>query len=297
MLPYKDLFTHPDSALIVHLSSWAIFVSGFLEKGTSMSDQTDVLPSLGIFKIVEETFRTYFKNIWLFFLVAFVPMLLSAFGSNMQMRAILQNTTFDATDPTAIFGPGFYIAQLLVLILTVLLSAVLTTMAADTIRGQKTPLQIHISKAIRALPALIILGIVAYLVFAVGFVLLIVPGLVVLGMWSVTYPVILLEDAGFRALGRSATLTKEYRWPIIGGFLLMGIAMFILTLVQMALLGVSQFSADPSVALTTSPFQTIVSSVLTSISFGILCVFIVHVYIRLKEIKEGPDTSLADVFS
>jgi hypothetical protein len=51
----------------------------------------------------------------------------------------------------------------------------------------------------------------------IGFVLLVVPGLFLLTIWSVTAPVTVIEQPGIlRAFGRSRALVRGYGWPVFG---------------------------------------------------------------------------------
>src|SRR3954449_3676499 len=64
---------------------------------------------------------------------------------------------------------------------------------------------------------LIAVSILAGLGIGIGFVLLIVPGLILLTIWSVAAPVILIERPGVvRAFGRSRELVRGYGWPVFG---------------------------------------------------------------------------------
>src|SRR5688572_31694051 len=67
------------------------------------------------------------------------------------------------------------------------------------------------------LPALIVAGILAGLGIALGLVLLIVPGLFLLTIWSLIVPTIVLEgkSAG-ESFGRSRELVKGHGWQVFG---------------------------------------------------------------------------------
>src|SRR3954452_581231 len=61
------------------------------------------------------------------------------------------------------------------------------------------------------------LAIVAGIGIAIGFVLLIIPGLILLTIWAVAAPVMVIEHPGvFAALGRSRDLVRGYGWPVFG---------------------------------------------------------------------------------
>jgi hypothetical protein len=79
------------------------------------------------------------------------------------------------------------------------------------------------------LPALISAGLLAGLGIILGFVLLIVPGLILLTIWSMITPVIVLEgrSAG-ESFGRSREIVRGHGWKVFGlivvTFLLVAIA-------------------------------------------------------------------------
>ncbi len=76
-------------------------------------------------------------------------------------------------------------------------------------------------------------GILAGIGIAIGLIILIVPGLILLTIWSVIAPVIVVERSGaIDAFGRSRALVKGNGWQVFGVifvvFLISGIASFVL---------------------------------------------------------------------
>jgi hypothetical protein len=66
---------------------------------------------------------------------------------------------------------------------------------------------------------------------AIGFVLLIIPGLILLVMWSVVAPVTVLERPGiFAAFTRSRDLVRGNGWPVFGVIFVVGITVFVVAL-------------------------------------------------------------------
>jgi hypothetical protein len=60
-------------------------------------------------------------------------------------------------------------------------------------------------------------GILAGIGIAIGFILIIVPGLILLTIWSVVAPAIVAERKGvFEAFGRSRELVKGHGWQVFG---------------------------------------------------------------------------------
>lgn len=64
---------------------------------------------------------------------------------------------------------------------------------------------------------LFLVGLVAGIAIFVGFLLLIVPGLILITIWAVAAPVVVLEGKGvFEALGRSRELVRGNGWQVFG---------------------------------------------------------------------------------
>ncbi|HDZ74065.1 MAG TPA: hypothetical protein ENH55_15160 [Aurantimonas coralicida] len=125
-------------------------------------------------------------------------------------------------------------------------------------------------------PLVSISFVVVLLVFT-GAVMLIVPGLWLLGMFSVVIPAVVVDRAGFEALGRSRSLTKGYRWPIVGFIALVSLVALIETVIVMGLkwlLGVSTIFVM---------LQVILSGLTAAI--GSIAAAVIHM--RLREIKEN----------
>jgi hypothetical protein len=83
-------------------------------------------------------------------------------------------------------------------------------------------------------------GILAGLGIGAGFVLLIVPGLILLTMWAVIAPAIVIERRGvFDAFGRSRQLVKGQGWPVFGtvvvAYLIALVATFVFTAIAAAI--------------------------------------------------------------
>jgi uncharacterized membrane protein len=72
------------------------------------------------------------------------------------------------------------------------------------------------------LGSLLLVAIVAGVLILIGFVLIIVPGLVLLTIWSVAVPVVVLErPPGLGALGRSRELVRGNGWQVFGVILIL----------------------------------------------------------------------------
>jgi hypothetical protein len=80
---------------------------------------------------------------------------------------------------------------------------------------------------------LILNGVLAAIGIGIGFVLLIVPGLILITIWAVVAPAIVIEDAGvIGAFGRSRELVRGHGWPVFGSIVLAYLAVLIISFVS-----------------------------------------------------------------
>jgi hypothetical protein len=80
------------------------------------------------------------------------------------------------------------------------------------------------SRVSPAIVPLLVAGLLAGIGIAIGFVLLIVPGLFLLTIWAVIAPVIVVERTGaLDAFGRSRALVRGHGWTVFGIVLISGL--------------------------------------------------------------------------
>jgi Membrane domain of glycerophosphoryl diester phosphodiesterase len=108
------------------------------------------------------------------------------------------------------------IVMVFIFIVAVILASLGTYAAVWDIQvGRTTGIKRAYGVAWSHVGAAILAGILAGLAMIAGFVLLIIPGIIVYLALSLIYPVIIAEDSGgAESLGRSWELTKGYRWKI-----------------------------------------------------------------------------------
>jgi hypothetical protein len=71
------------------------------------------------------------------------------------------------------------------------------------------------------LGTLVLAGILAGIAITIGFILIIIPGLILLTIWAVISPSIVVEDKGvFEAFGRSRELVRGQGWQVFGAIVL-----------------------------------------------------------------------------
>lgn len=250
---------------------------------------------LGVGQILGGTFSLYFKNFPLFFGVVFLPFVLYSLLVEAPMRSEM---VVDAANPFGNVGTTFLLAGLSMLMI-ILLQAVIVRMSISLSTGQGAQIGAAIRAAATGLIPIILLGIVSGIAMMFGFLLLIVPGLYVMALLYVFVPAIVFENAGFSALGRSETLTKGYRWAIVGIILILVVVNWVISLIYtgvvvasvMDLGAIASGSADSAAIATSIPWWlNILSAAVNAFVLPIGLIASGLVYARLREIKEGGST-------
>jgi hypothetical protein len=160
--------------------------------------------------------------------------------------------------------------------------------AVDDVRDGRADMSLgETFQAVRPqLSAIVVAGILAGLAIAIGLLLLIVPGLVLLTWWILIIPVIVLERSrAGEAFTRSRELVRGHGWSVFG-LIVLTILLFIAFRIVLGLVLL--------------PFADWLQSFLTEIVTGTLATPFVAVawtllYYRLRGVKEqaavAPETS------
>jgi hypothetical protein len=191
------------------------------------------------------------------------------------LTSLLAPAAVDPAAEAAISG-GDLLRDLWVNLAAVVLSGVLQVLlihrAWSAAEGQPLPLRASIDRALRLLPALLVLMLLEGLAVGMGLVLLLVPGVILLCCWAVSLPVLAVEPAGpLQALRRSAEMTRGHRWQVLTlGLMFVGVnaAVLILAWFVAALLLLSGPLAV--LAVLVSGLANAVLSVLTAIGMTAL---------------------------
>jgi hypothetical protein len=115
-----------------------------------------------------------------------------------------------------------FIAGLAGFVLSVFYGGMVVNLVRDVQDGRRDHSTGELFRSVTpVLLPLVVLAIVAGIGIAIGFVLIIVPGLILLTLWAVAAPVMVIERPGvFAALGRSRDLVRGYGWPVFGTIVL-----------------------------------------------------------------------------
>ena len=115
---------------------------------------------------------------------------------------------------------GAAIGSILSLFGMFLLQAALVKAVQD-VRDGRVDLDLRetVSAALPSVGAVAIASILASIAIAIGFVLIIVPGLILLTFWSLIVPWIVIGGAGaFESFGRSWRTVRGYAWNVFGTY-------------------------------------------------------------------------------
>jgi hypothetical protein len=110
------------------------------------------------------------------------------------------------------------VALLISLVATTLFTGMVVELVADVQDGRRDSSPGQLLRAVTpVLGHLLLVAIVAAFLVLLGFILLIVPGLILITLWSVAAPVVVLErPPGLAALGRSRELVRGNGWQVFG---------------------------------------------------------------------------------
>lgn len=129
---------------------------------------------------------------------------------------------------------------------------------------------------------LIGVGILAGIAIGIGFLLLVIPGLILLTIWSVVAPVVVVERSGvFNAFGRSRALVKGNGWQVFGVI----VVVYLITTVVALVLGA--IGAGISGGFAVRLLFSLIASTLTA-PIGALAAS--TIYFRLLPLESGRGT-------
>lgn len=250
---------------------------------------------LGIGSIISESFSILFRNFVPVVVLALVPTILSfvisGLFSGFGVVLGLQDPSFNGGGQVL----GSVISIVVQLVFASLATALIVLLAYDAKLGRSISIGKYVSPALAGLVPLSLQSLAAGLLAGIGFVLFVIPGLWVYAVYSVIAAVVVIEKAGFGAMGRSAELTKEYRWPIVGLIVVLGLISFAVSFVAMFVVGAAFAGNEGNGVFLT--IGMLVLSLITAVGTGLTSIGAALVYARLREIKEGATVSdIAAVF-
>src|ERR1019366_4036121 len=158
---------------------------------------------------------------------------------------------------------GSFIAGLLALVISIVAGKPFTGMVVELVadvqdgRRDATPGQL-LRAATPGIGQLILVGIVAGLGIVIGFFLIIVPGLILITIWSVAAPVVVL--------GRSRELVRGNGWQVFGVIVVLDV---LVTIVAVVLDGIAN-SAGTGAGIVVRVIVGVLTAPLTALAAAVL---------------------------
>lgn len=261
----------------------------------AIDPNTQTRMPLGVGKIISESFSILFKNIIYVMMLGFVPLVILLVISGVFLG---WGVALGSGEPDFFTGSAVIVFILLLLFQLAIygiLIAMLVQMAYDAKLSRPITIGRYIGPALRGAFPIIVLMLVVSVLTGIGSIALIIPGLWIYAVFSVTTPAIVIEKVGFGGMGRSATLTKEYRWPIVGALIVIILCTVGLSLVVTFVYSIvlSVFGGGTFAII----LSVLINAALTAVTYGLSAIGVSLIYARLREIKEGVGIdTLAAVF-
>jgi MFS family permease len=254
-------------------------------------------------RVVERTFASIGRNFAVFLLLALLLAGLPALFTG----SILTLSGINSANPSAA-GPGDA-ANLLAIGVSVIglvylvgavagfiLQAAIVYGTIADLNGRRAEFGECLSTGLRSWFWLFLLAIVVTVAEVFGYILFIVPGLMMAVAWMVAVPAQVVERTGvFGAIGRSAELTRGHRWPIFGLLVIYLVGAGVLQGSVVAIVGVLAASLSPTMMQAAT--QMVAQPLLAVATSLIGAAGVASVYYELRSTREGigPE-ALAAVF-
>ena len=175
------------------------------------------------------------------------------------------------------------IATLVIVLFSILmytaLTGAITRAAAGTFLGRDLDIAESYRFGIARFWSIVLIGLLSGLAIVAGFILLIVPGFIVLTRLAVGIQVLVVEDVrGTAALKRSWNLVKGHSWPVFGTIVVAGI----LTSIVSGLL-TAPFGDDVTARSIASAIAAVITTPYTAL-VGVL----LYLDLRIRKEQYGP---------
>jgi hypothetical protein len=260
---------------------------------------TDVSASIGR----EFRIGPIFTRSWSIYAANFLKFTLVAVVIALPNQLIRSNLTTLVSATQVDIGQTLVGSWIIALILEFIGQGVILYGAFQAVDGHPVVIGAAVRRWLSRFWAIIGISILVFLGLAVGFALLIIPGVIMALRWAVTLPVCMVEGKGpLASMRRSAQLTKGHRWKLFGIGVLVYVVAITSALVRVLLVGLLAGSGIlGGLGLAAFPgriiIAAIVSLILSAIVIAYFNVVAATIYHHLRGAKEGVDTEqIATVF-
>ena len=180
------------------------------------------------------------------------------------------------------------VAVIIDLVAGTLFTGMVVELVADVQDGRRDSSPGQLLRAVTpVLGQLILVGIVAGIGIVIGFVLVIIPGLILITIWSVAAPVVVLERPGvFAALRRSRELVRGNGWQVFGVILVLYIVVGVVSFIIESIAD----SASSGVGIVVRVVVGVLTAPLSALAASVL-----YFELRGAPKTQAPDTGGPDV--
>lgn len=247
-------------------------------------------------RVVGQTFGLLGRNFVLFFLLGLLLV-----GAPQFAVEYARSYAYSSGDPMMMSYVGMG-ALVVGLVFTYVLQGALTRASVDDLSGKGVSFGAALGDGFRFFFPLFIVALLVGIGLMIGFILLVIPGLVLAVRWIVAAPAVVVEREGpTRAIGRSAELGEGHRWAIFGLLLLFLVFAYgCIILLGVAIGATTGAISEDGVIHTMDATGLIVaglSALSSTLTTLISTVGVASLYFELRRVKEGVSvTDLAAVF-
>lgn len=247
-------------------------------------------------RVVSQTFGLIGRNFVLFFLMALIFVGVPQFALEYGRAYLFQSGDY-VTSSYLAFG-GWALS----LICTFILQGALTRASVDDLSGKGVQFGAALGDGLRFFFPLLIVALLVTIGLVIGFILLIIPGIILAVRWIVATPAAVIEREGpTRAIGRSAELGEGHGWAIFGLILLYAVFAYAMLILFGIVIGATVGGLGQDGMITSlSPTSIVVAAISAAVG-GFTSLFstvgIASLYFELRRVKEGVNVEdLASVF-
>jgi len=254
-----------------------------------MQPEQGISRELGLGEVISKTFEVYRREFAKYFvLFAIVGVIVQVATTLAQQAFVLPNLPVNPTPQqfsayfSALFG-ALLLLLVVIFVVNIVFSAIAegsaVKLASEQIAKGQASLGASVGFAVSKLLSIWALSIIVGIIVVLGFIALIVPGIILAIMFSLALPALLLENKGvIDSMGRSRELVS-HRWgKTFGTFLVLGIIVIIASIIVGAI-----------TAILGGIIGAVVNGILSAIYQPLLPILMaVYYYSNLARISQPP---------
>jgi hypothetical protein len=237
-----------------------------------MSEGQGIVQELSFGDVLSRTFEYYRRDfVKYFILFAVVEVIVGVLDTLVQRSIVLPTITQNTVAQQLV---GFFGAFIELIALTAIVTLAFVPfayggavkMVSEAVQNGRVDLGASVRLALSRLIWIWVVGVVVAIIVFLGFIVLVVPGIILTIMFSLVLPVIIIEGPGFQSLGRSRKLVSK-RW--------------LKTFALLIVFGITIGIAGVIVGLISSLFgvaSTVVSSILSALYLPLVPIMLTVYY-------------------